>query len=117
MRIWCKKAAFFRSLGFTLNDVDVLEHKFRKLAFSNPVVKEFHTGFGTKYVIEGTQSDSCGLKAGDIRTVVHMYDAKSAAEVEFVTGGGKTVAVMTLTDLEFRPLGRRDILHARQMAI
>jgi len=68
-------------------------------------------------VVLKRDDDSCGLKAGDIGTIVHIYDAKSAAEVEFVTGGGKTVAVMTLTDLEFRPLGRRDILHARQMAI
>jgi hypothetical protein len=60
--------------------------------------------------------DEHGLKKGDLGAVVHVYNEGSAIEVEFVTGKGKTVAVITLENVDVRPMGRRDILHAREMA-
>ena len=55
-----------------------------------------------------------GLCAGDIGTVVGVYDG-GAYEVEFATPGGDTVAVLTLAPKEIRPLARREILHARDL--
>ena len=40
--------------------------------------------------------DEYGLKEGDIGAVVHRYSDGLAFEVEFVTGEGETVAVLTL---------------------
>jgi len=37
-------------------------------------------------------------------------------ELEFVAGGGRTVAVLTLAASDLRPLGERDILHVRKRA-
>jgi len=54
-----------------------------------------------------------GLERGDIGAVVHAYGAGSAFEVEFVTAEGKTVALLTLTPDEVRPMNSREILHAR----
>jgi len=57
-----------------------------------------------------------GLKKGDVGTVVHQYTDHEAFEVEFVTAEGKTVAVLTLTERDIRPMGRGEILHARELA-
>jgi hypothetical protein len=38
-----------------------------------------------------------GLRAGDVGVVVHVYGEGIGFEVEFVTGDGKTVAVVTLS--------------------
>ncbi|NOX63008.1 MAG: DUF4926 domain-containing protein [Chloroflexi bacterium] len=54
-----------------------------------------------------------GLKRGDIGAIVHVYRDKRAYEVEFVEGGGRTVALVTLTERDIRPMGRNEILHAR----
>lgn len=56
-----------------------------------------------------------GLSAGDVGAIVHRYAENGAYEVKFVTGEGRTVAVLTLTDQDLRPLGREEILHARRM--
>lgn len=56
-----------------------------------------------------------GLTRGDVGTVVHLYTDGEAVEVEFVTGEGETVAVLTLNRDEVRPMQRREILHAREM--
>ena len=37
-----------------------------------------------------------GLKAGDIGSIVHKYSEEKAVEVEFVTGEGHTLGVITL---------------------
>ena len=37
------------------------------------------------------------LKRGDVGAVVHVYGDEKAFEVEFVTGEGETVAVVTLS--------------------
>ena len=57
-----------------------------------------------------------GLKNGDVGAVVHRYKDGEAFEVEFVTAEGRTVAVLTLTGQDIRPLGERDILHVRELA-
>ncbi|MBL7074627.1 DUF4926 domain-containing protein [candidate division KSB1 bacterium] len=56
-----------------------------------------------------------GLKQGDIGAVVHCYGDGLAFEVEFVTAAGKTITVLTLSRDEIRPLGGREILHAREL--
>lgn len=56
-----------------------------------------------------------GLAQGDIGAVVHRYPDGAAFEVEFVTAGGQTVAVLTLTAGDVRPLRDREILHARSL--
>ena len=53
-----------------------------------------------------------GLKAGDIGAIVHIYK-ENAFEVEFCTGDGGTVAVLTLSKADVRKIADREILHAR----
>jgi uncharacterized protein DUF4926 len=57
-----------------------------------------------------------GLKSGDIGTVVHRYREGQAYEVEFVTGEGRTVAVLTLSAGEVRPMQGKEILHVRALS-
>ena len=54
-----------------------------------------------------------GLKSGDIGTVVHKYSGSDAAEVEFVTGEGSTVGVITLHVSDLRLMRDHEILHVR----
>ena len=56
-----------------------------------------------------------GLEAGDVGAVVHRYDAESY-EVEFVSGEGGTVAVVTLPASDLRLIEAREILHVRSLA-
>lgn len=56
------------------------------------------------------------LKAGDIGTVVHRYRDEQRFEVEFVTAEGRTLAVLTLTDSDVRPVRGSEILHVRELA-
>jgi hypothetical protein len=60
--------------------------------------------------------EAYGLKRGDIGAVVHRHHDGEAFEVEFVTGEGETVAVLTLSRGDIRPMGHREILHARELA-
>ncbi len=57
-----------------------------------------------------------GLEEGDVGTVVHVYKDGDAYEVEFLTLDGKTAAVVTLESGQVRPVGRREITHARELA-
>jgi hypothetical protein len=57
-----------------------------------------------------------GLERGDVGAIVHVYGDGKAVEVEFVTGSGATVAIETLPIDDVRPLGREEILHARELA-
>lgn len=57
-----------------------------------------------------------GLVAGDVGTVVHVYRDGQAYEVEFSTLEGKTAAVVTLEASQVRPVGKREITHARELA-
>ena len=56
-----------------------------------------------------------GLEAGDVGTVVHVYRDGLAYEVEFTTLDGKTAAVVTLEAVQVRPVGKREITHAREL--
>lgn len=58
-----------------------------------------------------------GLLAGDIGTIVHCYADGEAWEVEFVTAEGRTVAVLTLTKTDLRPMNHEEILHARSLSV
>lgn len=57
-----------------------------------------------------------GLQAGDVGVVVHCYGDGAAFEVEFVTGEGATVAVVTLERQALRAMRQGEILHVRDMA-
>lgn len=56
------------------------------------------------------------LAAGDLGTVVHCYADSRAYEVEFVTGQGETLAVLTLRAEDIRLMNKQEILHARNLA-
>ena len=56
-----------------------------------------------------------GLRRGDIGAVVHCYKDGEAFEVEFVTGKGDTVTVITLESKDVRPMNSNEILHAREI--
>lgn len=58
-----------------------------------------------------------GLEAGDVGTVVHVYEDGQAYEVEFVTLDGHTAAVATLESSQVRPVSRRDITHTRELSV
>lgn len=49
-----------------------------------------------------------GLRKGDMGAVVNIYEKSKAAEVEFVTALGKTVALIILSSSDVQ---ENDILH------
>jgi hypothetical protein len=57
------------------------------------------------------------LEAGDVGTVVHVYNDRLAYEVEFTTLDGGTAAVVTVESSDVRPVSRREITHARELAV
>ena len=57
-----------------------------------------------------------GLERGDVGTVVHTYRNGEAFEVEFTTLAGQTAAVVTVEPSDVRPVGRREITHARELS-
>ncbi|MDL1959906.1 MAG: DUF4926 domain-containing protein [Deltaproteobacteria bacterium] len=56
-----------------------------------------------------------GLKQGDIGAVVYCYKSGEAFEVEFITGQGETVGVVTLNNEAMRPMRAKEILHVREL--
>lgn len=56
------------------------------------------------------------LREGDMGAVVNVYDDSKAAEVEFVTATGRTVALVTLNLSDVRHVKKSDILHVREFA-
>jgi hypothetical protein len=50
-----------------------------------------------------------------VGTVVHIYRDGRAYEVEFTTLEGKTAAVVTVEAPQVRPVGKREITHAREL--
>ena len=58
-----------------------------------------------------------GLCTGDIGTVVLVHRNGAGFEVEFVTLGGKTVAVTTLMSDAVRPVGDSEMAHARPIEL
>lgn len=56
------------------------------------------------------------LTRGDVGTVVHVYKSGKGYEVEFVDGGGRTVALVTVGADDVRPIKAGELLHARATA-
>jgi hypothetical protein len=67
-------------------------------------------------VVLTTDLPEHGLKADDLGTVVLIHQ-HSGYEVEFMTLDGETVAVVSLSLDPGRPIGRREIAHARLITI
>jgi len=67
-------------------------------------------------IVLAVDVSSEGLVAGDVGTVVHVYSNDEAYEVEFTMLEGKTAAVVTLESAQVRPIGKREITHARELA-
>ena len=56
------------------------------------------------------------LTRGDVGTVVHVYKEGKGYEVEFVDGGGQTVALVTVASGDVRPIKAGELLHTRKTA-
>ncbi|MBK9383789.1 MAG: DUF4926 domain-containing protein [Planctomycetes bacterium] len=54
------------------------------------------------------------LRAGDMGTVVYVHEPPGL-EVEFMTGSGDTVAVMTLEDRDVRARAGDEVLAVRRL--
>ena len=54
------------------------------------------------------------LKRGDVGTVVLLHDSHGY-EVEFITLGGSTLVVVSLSSNQVRPVGSREIAQARAL--
>ena len=57
-----------------------------------------------------------GLKSGDVGTVVLVHDGRGY-EVEFVALDGETLAVASVFPQQVRPIGHREIAHARPLNV
>ena len=68
-------------------------------------------------VILSRDVEEYNLRSGDIGTAVHVYDNNVAYEVEFITGSGETIAVLTLTPEDVRPIRQQEILHVRELVL
>ena len=66
-------------------------------------------------VVLKSDVESERLVAGDVGTVVHIYENGEAYEVEFLTLDGKTVTVTTLEASRVRPIEPHEIAHARPL--
>ena len=66
-------------------------------------------------VILTTDIPEYGLRAGDVGTVVLLHCDGEGFEVEFVALDGETVAVVSLFASQVRPIGKREITHARKV--
>ena len=66
-------------------------------------------------VVLTTDIPERGLQAGDIGTVVLTYQEGKGYTVEFMTLGGDTVAVVTLSAEQIRPIRTNEIAHAREL--
>lgn len=56
-----------------------------------------------------------GLEAGDVGTIVHVYEDGKGYEVEFAALDGHTTAVATVEIDQVRPVTRNDMTHAREL--
>lgn len=54
-----------------------------------------------------------GLKCGDLGTIVLVHRDGTGYEVEFVTLTGETIAMVSLSPSQLRPIASREIAHAR----
>ena len=74
-------------------------------------MKELETAVLTEDIAEH------GLREGDLGTIVLVHGEGSGYEVEFVTLDGETIAVVTLSASQVRPVDSRAIAHARALAV
>jgi hypothetical protein len=58
--------------------------------------------------------DDAGLERGDPDAIVEVY-GPDAFGVEFVSGSGRTRALITLGAQDIRPVGARDLLSVRTL--
>jgi len=63
-------------------------------------------------IVLTTNLPEYGLSVGDLGTVVLVH-THNGYEVEFMTLDGETIAVVSLSPAQVRPVGRREIAHAR----
>lgn len=56
------------------------------------------------------------LRSGDVGTAVGLHEG-GGYEVEFVRAAGGTLAVLTLTEADLRPMRGAEILHVRDLAL
>lgn len=56
------------------------------------------------------------LAAGDVGTVVHIYEHSAAYEVEVFTLDGHTFDVVTVEAAHVRPVTQHDVQHARVLS-
>ncbi len=71
-------------------------------------VKVFYT------VVLEKDLPSKGLQRGDVGAVVEVYEP-DGLEVEFVTGSGRTQALVTLKGADVRPVADTEILTVRSV--
>lgn len=57
-----------------------------------------------------------GLECGDVGTIVLVHNDGEAFVIEFTTLDGETAAVATVDAACVRPVGPREIVHARKLA-
>ena len=57
------------------------------------------------------------LKAGDVGTVVHVYNDGAAYEIEFFALDGRTLNVVTVEADQARPVSPRDVMHVRERSV
>ena len=67
-------------------------------------------------VVLAVDLPALGLKSGDVGTAVLVHSGGEGYEVEFVARDGETIAVTTLTGAQLRPIGHRELAHARPLA-
>ncbi len=64
-------------------------------------------------VVLKTDISEHGLKVGDIGTVVLLHGNGIGYEVEFMTLNGEAITVTSLYAHQIRPIGAKEIAHAR----
>ena len=67
------------------------------------------------YVVLLRPIPEVGLLEGDVGTIVYVHAAPASFEVEFVSGDGGTVALLTMSSDDVRPIAEREILHVRRL--
>ena len=65
-------------------------------------------------VVLDTDPDHERLSRGDVGTVVHVYKDARGYEVEFVDGGGSTIALITVAAKDVRRIEPGELLHTRR---
>ncbi len=67
-------------------------------------------------VVLDAESPHEKLTRGDVGTIVHVYKGGKGYEVEFVDGGGRTIALVTVDAGDVRPIKAGELLHTRATA-